>query len=208
MEKSIPDLLLDSLLFILEHALYSFEVYPRESFALEVFYGMEVHHTRHPEVQEYLDGLRSNLDKIIQKKRLIRVFYDFEVEGSTISLGISFGELFSSDGNGIGWKVLSSPSEQDSWITIVAALKTWFLQTRASIDLLADSKATDFEIRISGEPDDDLILDSHWGLDSTNRMPDTNHRIISFERIPEMKVDLGNDGKLKLHSYLVNKKII
>lgn len=208
MSSDVPDLILDILLFTLEHGMLTMGIYPKESFSTEVFYGMHVNHNRHEEVQRYLDGLREQLDKLIQRKRLARVFFDFEMEDSTIvGLGVSFGEFFLNDGRGIGWKVIGAPSKRDSWITVVSALKTWFLQMRSMLDQI-DAKAIDFSVRISSVPDDQLILDDHWGLDSrfdSTKLIHKEPKVMSFSNIPDVDADLGDDGKLKLHSYLVKK---
>lgn len=209
MSADIPDLILDAVLYTLEYCWVVMGVYPRESFSKVVFYGMHVDHTRHMGVQQYLDGLRSQLNQLISRKRLARVFFDFETDAqSVVSLGVSFGEFFLEDGRGIGWKVIGAPSKRDSWVTVVASLKTWFLQTRLSLDQLS-VKAVDFSVRISSVPDDELILDEHWGLDSRfdpTKIINRETKTLSFDKIPDLHVDLGDDGKLKLHSYIVNKE--
>lgn len=208
MSTDVPDLILDTLLFTLEHALMAMEVYPKESFSKTVFYGIHVDHTRHEDVQLYLDGLRAELDKLIQRKRLARVFFDFDMDDSTIiTIGISFSDFFLNDGRGIGWKVIGAPSKRDSWITVIAGLKTWFLQMRTMLDQV-ENKANEFNVRISSIPDDQLILDEHWGLDSSfdpSKIIQTGPKVISLNKIPNFDVDLGDDGKLKLHSYLVKR---
>lgn len=194
---------------IIEQIWYHFELYPKESFRLYMFYGFHVYSSRHPEVISYLDQLELELQKLMEKGILLRLFLEiYDDKTKKYSFGFSFKSslLFEQLENDAEFVSFDSSTDIFNTFTLINALKSLLFSIISDYSQLpiASSEQTDnFRIMISSSDDLYISTDSNWILEkySTNDLAalTTDERFKDVDLRPFKEVNLGY---LNIKSYM------
>lgn len=194
---------------IIEQIWYHFEIYPKESFRPYTFYGFRVFSSRHPGVISYLDQLELQLQKLMERGILVRVFLEiYENKKRKYSFGFSFKSslLFEQLENDTQFVKFDASTDIFNTFTLVNELKSLLfsiINVYSGLSIAPSEQSDSFKVLISSSDDVHLSTDGNWILEKfspnqpTVSVTDEKFRDIDFQPLQDV-----NLGYLNIKSYL------
>lgn len=194
---------------IIEQLWYHFEIYPKESFRQYTFYGFMVFSSRHPGVISYLDQLELEIQKLMERGILVRIFMEiYENKRRRYSFGFSFKSslLFEQLENDTQFVKFDASTDIFNTFTLVNELKSLLfsiISIYSGLSITPSEQTDTFKILISSSDDVQLSTDSNWVLDkfSSSELAvstaDEKFKDVDFQPLQDV-----NLGYLNIKSYL------
>lgn len=200
---------------LIEQIWYHLEIYPKESFKLYSFYGLEIYSSRHPAVIEYLNQFIEKLNKQMEDGSIMRLFMEiYEGDNVAFTFGLSFKnsllfEQLQNNAQSIEFDNEASSENFNSFL-LINQLKSFIFSLVQKISLLPtlnSNNVGEFKLLISSTDNFHLSTDQNWVLEKFNKnnsAPQKSNSLGSFNLFPLKEINLGY---LNIEGYISENKI-